>query len=62
MKTLTNIQQNRRRYKLHQLIKGLYAYKPKQRTVYVTNENCIENRFLLELKEKFNYQIQFEIS
>ncbi|SNA83219.1 conserved hypothetical protein [Flavobacterium psychrophilum] len=52
----------RRRYKLHQNIKQLFRYSATHKTVYVPHGSHVDNRYIKELQEKFNYQIQFQIA
>lgn len=55
-----------RRYKLHQIIKGVVNYKAKQKTVF-TCENELNKlsekplKAIKELANKFGYNIQTEI-
>lgn len=53
--------QQRRRYKLHQNIKKMFGYSATQKTVYVPHDFELENRYLKELIDKYNYQIQYQI-
>lgn len=54
-------QENNRRYKLHQRIKGKYRYEPQQKTVYVPFDDEQADKAVNELKNRFNYNIQTEI-
>ncbi len=53
--------QLRRRYKLHQYIKQLYGYSATQKTIYVPHDCEVDNRYVKELLDNYNYQIQFQI-
>lgn len=57
----TSIQKNNRRYRLHQLIKAQFRYSAKKKTVYVPFDFNEVNQHVEELKNKFHYNIQFEI-
>jgi len=52
---------NRRRYYLHQRIKNDFKYSAAKRTVFVKWDYDIRTPHLLELRDKFNYNIQTEI-
>lgn len=53
---------NQRRYRLHQLIKKLgYRYHAKQKTVFVSFATEAVHQHVEELRDKFNYNVQFEI-
>jgi hypothetical protein len=58
----TQQKNNRRRYRLHQHIKKIYRYNSQNKTVYIPFNHYLNNRFVQELKDKFNYQIQLEIT
>jgi hypothetical protein len=48
-------------YRLHQKIKGVYRFDIKEKTIYVPDLEKVTNKYIIELSEKFNYSIQFEI-
>ncbi|MEO6176971.1 MAG: hypothetical protein ABIP27_17595 [Flavobacterium circumlabens] len=50
-----------RRYKLHQKIKGLFEYHGKQKTVIIPWNYDLQNEFVIELRDKFRYNIQYSI-
>lgn len=50
-----------KRYRLHQKIKNLYRYCPYKRTIYVSYNEAAISKYALELKENYNYSIQYEI-
>lgn len=50
-----------RRYRLHQMIKGIYRYQSSSKTIYVPSTDDLTNKYLRELSENHNYSIQFEI-
>lgn len=50
-----------RRYKLHQKIKKRFEYFGKQRTVIVPHDYNLDCEFLIELRDKFRYNIQYSI-
>lgn len=54
----------KRRYVLHQRIKKFASYNAKNRSVEVfyDDENLLKNRFIIELIEKYHYNIQLSIS
>jgi hypothetical protein len=57
----TRKKSNRRRYRLHQHVKKIYRYSSQNKTIYIPFNGCLNNRFVQELKDKYNYQIQLEI-
>jgi hypothetical protein len=50
-----------RRYKLHQKIKTLFEYHGKQKTVIIPYNYDLQNEFIIELRDKFRYNIQYSI-
>ncbi len=50
-----------RKYRLHQKIKGLFRYQSSTKTIFVPYNDDLQNKFLLELQNNYNYQIQLEI-
>lgn len=50
-----------RRYKLHQMVKNLCVLKSKERTIIVSHDFQISNKYIIELQTKFQYNIQTEI-
>jgi hypothetical protein len=50
-----------RRYRLHQMIKGIYRYQSSSKTIYVPSTDDLTNKYLRELSKNHNYSIQFEI-
>jgi hypothetical protein len=50
-----------RKYRLHQKIKGLYRYQSSAKTIFVPCNEDLQNKYLLELQNNYNYQIQLEI-
>jgi hypothetical protein len=50
-----------RKYRLHQKIKGLYRYQYITKTIFVPCNDDLQNKYLLELQNNYNYQIQLEI-
>lgn len=50
-----------RRYRLHQKIKKLFVCYAKKKTVIVPFDWDLQNVFVLELRDRFNYNIQFSI-
>ncbi len=57
----TDKKKTNRRYRLHRKIKGIYRFSVRQKTIFVPDLDYMTNKALVELHEKFNYQIQFEI-
>lgn len=57
-----NIPLQRRRYKLHQKIKHLAKYNAKLREKLVFHENdfVLTNKYIIELRDKFKYNIQLQ--
>ncbi|WP_164879205.1 hypothetical protein [Flavobacterium cerinum] len=51
-----------RRYKLHQRIKGKYRYESQKKTVYIPHDDDQADKDVNELKVKFHYNIQLEIT
>lgn len=51
-----------RRYRLHQKIKNLVHYDAKGHVIYVfqNDEYLFKNKYILELRDKFYYQIQLQ--
>jgi hypothetical protein len=60
MKT-KNKQKSNRKYKLHQRIKELYRFEPNCKTIFVPFDDDLKNKYVLELQNNYNYQIQLEI-
>ena len=52
---------NNRRYKLHQKIKNDVCLKSRQRTILIYSDDIITNKYVLELLQKFKYNIQYTI-
>jgi len=52
---------DKRRYYLHQKIKKLFKYSASKKQVFINWDQEVQNRYLIELKEKYNYSIQTEI-
>ena len=51
-----------RKYRLHtKLRKKSIRYNSNDKTVFFSINNVLDNKDILELQQKFNYQIQFEI-
>lgn len=50
-----------RRYKLHQKIKKRFEYYAKKKTVIVPHDYDSQDEFLIELRDKFRYNIQYSI-
>jgi hypothetical protein len=50
-----------RRYKLHSKIKGLFELYPKQNLVVIPFDCDLKDSFVIELRDKFNYSIQYSI-
>lgn len=50
-----------RRYKLHQKIKQQFEYYGKKKTVIIPHDYDLQNEFLIELRDKFRYNIQYSI-
>lgn len=51
-----------RRYYLHQIIKNVgYKYSAHKRTVYVGFRYNNSNRYINELRDIYNYNVQLEI-
>ncbi|MBS7232474.1 hypothetical protein KHA90_15755 [Flavobacterium psychroterrae] len=50
-----------RRYKLHQKIKMFFEYHGKQKTVIIPYNYDLQNEFIIELRDKFRYNIQYSI-
>lgn len=57
-----NIPLQRRRYKLHQKIKHLAKYNAKLREILVFHENdyVLTNKYIVELRDKFKYNVQLK--
>ncbi len=56
----------RRRYRLHQRIKGVLKYSSRERTVYISHLDLEllqpkHKRAIIELSNKFGYNIQTQI-
>lgn len=61
MKAKTNSLRNRK-YRLHvKLRKKNIRFNSHEKTVFFSINNILENKDILELQQKFKYQIQFEI-
>lgn len=50
-----------RRYILHQKIKTLFEYHAKQKLVIIPYDYDLQNEFVIELRDKFRYNIQYSI-
>lgn len=60
-KSIRTAKENRR-YRLHQKIGRVgVRYNPNLKTIYVPFDDDLQNKDILELQKKFNYQIQLEI-
>ncbi|MCV9934519.1 hypothetical protein OIU80_19740 [Flavobacterium sp. LS1R47] len=50
-----------RRYKLHQKVKNICQLNSKQRTIIIHYDYVILNKYIIELQDKFQYNIQAEM-
>jgi len=50
-----------RRYRLHKKVKGIVDLLPRQRTISVPYGFETENKYILELIQRFQYNLQFHI-
>jgi len=50
-----------RRYKLHQKIKQSFELYAKKRLVVIPHDYDLKNKFVIELRDKFRYNIQYSI-
>lgn len=50
-----------RRYKLHQKIKQRFEYYAKKKTVIIPFDYDLQDEFIIELRDKFRYNIQYSI-
>jgi hypothetical protein len=50
-----------RRYKLHQKVKNICQLKSKQRTIIIHYDYVILDKYIIELQNKFQYNIQSEM-
>ena len=53
--------EHRRRYRLHKKVKEIVSLLPRQRTISVPYGFETTNKYILELIERFHYNIQFHI-
>ncbi len=53
--------EHRRRYRLHSKIKLIVNLLPRQRTISVPIGYETENKYILELINRFHYNLQFHI-
>lgn len=54
---------NNRRYYLHQRIKGIAKYNPISKEISIPNnvDSALKNRYLIELRDVFYYNVQLSI-
>ena len=50
-----------RRYRLHQKIKEMYRYQSSTKTVFLSCDEDLQNKYVLALQRDYNYTIQLEI-
>lgn len=53
--------EHRRRYRLHKKIKDIVTLQSRQRTISVAYGFETNNKYILELIERFHYNLQFHI-
>lgn len=53
--------EHRRRHRLHKKVRDIVSLLPRQRTISVPYGFETKNKYILELIERFHYNIQFHI-
>lgn len=52
---------HQRRYRLHQKVKSLVTLQSRQRTMHVPISYQCTNKYMLEIINRFKYNLQFQI-